>query len=339
MFALSYFYVSTTSIRILQPDSHPASPHQVLPVLYVLIGGVGLALNSLAAWIFFRVPSDSGMVVYLKNMVVADLLMLFTFPWRVASELGLGGWQIRVAVCRYSAVLFYSSMYVGIILMGLISLERYVKVVRNSSSCTHPLQRVGFTRVLALLTWSLLLLSVLPNVMLTSKPADEESSRHCVQLKTPLGQQWHKVSSYFGVALFWATVLVLAFCYSSIAHHFYKSYRRVRQDDSGVYSKSNCSIFSLLAVFFICFVPYHICRVTYTQSQLPGSGFSWHSRYMLFQAKEVTLFLSALNVCLDPVIYFLMCTKFRESLLKKLPRGRGGPKRCSLTTEQTVSNM
>ncbi|CAB1348473.1 unnamed protein product [Coregonus sp. 'balchen'] len=83
-------------------------------------------------------------------------------------------------------------------------------------------------------------------------PADKERSRYCGQLKTRLDQQWHKVSSYFNVALFWATVLVLAFCYSSIARHFYKLYRRVRQDDSGVYSMSHCSIFSLLAVLFIC---------------------------------------------------------------------------------------
>ncbi|XP_056138912.1 P2Y purinoceptor 14 [Lampris incognitus] len=315
--------------------------HQALPALYLLICVVGMFLNGLAAWIFFRVPSDSGLVVYLKNMVVADLLMLATFPLRAASEMGVGGWRLRVAVCRYTAVLFYSSMYVGIVFMGLISLERYVKIVRHcssssfSSSSLRFLQSVGAARVFSLLMWSLMLLCVLPNAVLTSRLADERSSRHCMQLKTPLGIHWHRISTLFSVALFWATLLVLAFCYASIARRIYQSCSRVRQDGSDVCRKSNRSIFSILAVFFVCFVPYHTCRVPYTLSQMPGAGYSDASRFLLFQLKEATLFLSALNVCLDPVIYFLMCRTFRESLLTKLSQRR----RPSLATAQSLSNM
>ncbi|KAK9962639.1 hypothetical protein ABG768_007996 [Culter alburnus] len=80
--------------------------HQVLPVLYF----------------------SSALVVYLKNMVVADILMLFTYPWHVVGDLGYGGLQLKLIVCRYTAVLFYLSMYTGITFMSLISLERYFKV-------------------------------------------------------------------------------------------------------------------------------------------------------------------------------------------------------------------
>ncbi|TKS80573.1 P2Y purinoceptor 14 [Collichthys lucidus] len=325
--------------------------HQVLPPLYFIIFVVGTCLNGVAAWIFFRVPSDSGLVVYLKNMVVADLLMLSTFPFRSAAQLGLGGWHLHVIMCRYTAVLFYSSMYVGILFICFISLERYVKIVRHTSSSSssascmsrsggvsvlHLLQSVGFARVLAVLTWSLLLLCVFPNVLLTSRPAHEGNARHCMKLKTPLGVQWHRVSTFFSVSLFWLTLLILAFCYASIACRVYQSYRRVRQNNSDARRKSNRSIFSILAVFFICFVPYHVCRVPYTLSQMPASDFSEHTRFLLFQLKEGTLFLSALNVCLDPIIYFLMCRIFRESLLRKLS-GRGA--RRSLTTAQSLSNI
>ncbi|KAK9520397.1 hypothetical protein VZT92_020289 [Zoarces viviparus] len=330
-----------------------AFTQQVLPSLYLLIFVVGSALNGVAAWIFFRVPSDSGLVVYLKNMVVADLLMLASFPFRPAAQLGLGGWRLHVVICRYTSVLFYSSMYVGILFMGLISLERYVRIMRTSSSTSsssscrsrlgrvsplHLLQSVSFARVLALLTWSLLLFCMLPNVVLTSRPADEQNSRHCIQLKTPLGVRWHRVSTYFSVGLFWVTLLVLAYCYTSIACRVYRSYRRVRRprNSSDVCRKSNRSIFSLLAVFFVCFVPYHMCRVPYNLSQRPESGFSWETRFWLLQLKEGTLFLSALNVCFDPVIYFLMCRTFRESLIRKLS---GRERRRSTTTAQSLSHI
>lgn len=340
-------HLNATRLSNNQSDYSNVFTHHVLPALYVVIWALGVSLNGMAAWIFFRVPSDSGLVVYLKNMVVADLLMLASFPFRVAAELDLGGWWLHVAVCRYTAVIFYFSMYLGIIIMGFISVERYVKVVRHTSSTScgalfgrsssqHLLQSVGFARLLALLTWSLLLLCVLPNAVLTSRPANEDTARKCIQLKTPLGVQWHKMSSLSCAALFWVTLLVVAFCYASIARRVYQSYRRVRQDGSHACRKSNRSIFSILAVFFICFVPYHVCRVPYTLSQMPDSDYSKEVRFLLFQVKEGTLFLSALNVCLDPIIYFLMCRTFRESLLRKLPRGE---RKRSLNNAHSLSNI
>lgn len=338
-------HLNSTCLSTNQSDFSSVFTHQVLPPLYFITCIVGVSLNGIAAWIFFRVPSDSGLVVYLKNMVVADILMLLTFPFKLAAQLGLGGLHLHVVICRYTAVLFYSSMYVGILFMGLISLERYVKIVRHTTPCRsrtggvsvlHFLQSVGVARVLACLTWSLLLFSVLPNVILTSKPATEQNARQCMKLKTPLGVQWHRVSTFFSVGLFWVTLLVLGFCYTSIARQVYQSYRRVRCNNSDVCRKSNRSIFSLLAVFFVCFVPYHVCRVPYTLSQMPATCFSLDTRFLLFQLKEATLYLSALNVCLDPIIYFLMCRNFRESLLRKLS---GRERRRSLTTAQSLSNI
>lgn len=319
---------------------------QVLPVLYALICAGGLVLNGLAAWIFLRVPSTSGLVVYLKNMMVSDFLMLLSFPWRVASDVGLGGWRMRLVVCRYTAVLFYLSMYTGIAFMSLISLERYVKIVRASSSSSSRLcpshassllQRVPMARALALLVWILLLICMLPNTLLTNLPAAEGCS--CMELKSTLGQRWHEVSAHLIVAIFWLTLVLMAFCYTSIARHVYRSYRRVHRGGSYVGRKSNRSILSLLAVFFICFVPYHVCRVPYTLSQRSGATFSTNTRFHLFQAKEATLFLSALNVCLDPIIYFLMCKTFRESLLHKLSAAEGGDRRPSVTNGLSVSNL
>ncbi|XP_053278755.1 P2Y purinoceptor 14 [Pleuronectes platessa] len=333
-----------------QSDLSSVFTHQVLPSLYLIICLVGLGLNGVAAWIFFRVPSDSGMVVYLKNMVVADLLMLATFPFKLASQLELGGWRIHVVTCRYTAVLFYYSMYVGIVFMGLVSIERYLKIVRHTSSCCtsscrsrlcgtsalHLMQSVGFARVLALLTWSLLLICALPNCILTSKPAHEGNARDCIGLKTPLGVKWHHGSISFIVFLFWVTLLVLVFCYVSIAHRVYQSYRRAQTSTSNVCRKSNRSIFSILAVFVICFVPYHVCRLPYTFSQKTESDLSYDTRFLLFQLKKGTLFLSSLNVCLDPIIYVLTCQTFRESLLRKLS---GRETMRTLTTAQSASNI
>ena len=41
----------------------------VLPCLYSVLFLVALVLNSLAAWIFYKIPNTSTFVVYLKNVV------------------------------------------------------------------------------------------------------------------------------------------------------------------------------------------------------------------------------------------------------------------------------
>lgn len=310
-------------LRANSTDFGSVFTRDVCPVLYALICAIGLILNGLAAWIFFRVPNTSGMVVYLKNMVVADLLMLFSFPWRVANDLGLGGWYLRMVVCRYTAVLFYLGMYTGIIFMSLISLERYVKIVHTSSCLTGPctlrtftfLQQVTVARFLGFLSWALMLFCMLPNTLLTNKPAVDTCS--CMDMKSKFGRRWHDISAHSAVAIFWVTLVFMCFCYSSIAWQVYSSYRKVKRGSSKASRKSNRSIFSLLAVFFVCFVPYHVCRVPYTLSQRFNTSLSIQSQVHLLQAKEVTLLMASFNVCLDPLVYFLMCRTFRELLLRK----------------------
>ncbi|KAF3848210.1 hypothetical protein F7725_021238, partial [Dissostichus mawsoni] len=330
-----------------QSDFRSVFTLQVLPPLYMLTCLVGGVLNGVAACIFFRVPSDSGLVVYLKNMVVADFLMLSTFPFKVAAELRVGGWRMHVVTCRYTTVLFYYSMYVGMVFMGFISLERYVKIVRHTSSNTstcgskwcsvsklHLLQSVGFARVLALLTWVFMLLSVLPNVLLTSNPANEINARRCMKLKTPFGLQWHHFIAYFNNALFWLTLFLLSFCYASIACHLYSSYRRVRREQSDACRKSKRSIFSLLAVFFV------LLRSVPRASPRAESGFSEDARFWLFQLKEATLFLSAINVCrprhLLPNVPHLQGIAAQEAVGRRGRRRRRGG---SLTTGQSVINL
>ncbi|KAL1260084.1 hypothetical protein QQF64_007911 [Cirrhinus molitorella] len=309
-------YINNTQTVPKNSTNFSMFTHQVLPVLYAIICACAFILNGIAAWIFFRVPSSSALVVYLKNMVVADVLMLFTYPWRVVSDLGYGGLELKLIVCRYTAVLFYLSMYTGITFMSLISLERYFKIVRSTSGVSSFLQRVPVAKALTLLTWGVMMFLMLPNAILTNQPMPEVFS--CMALKSILGRRWHEISAHFIVGIFWVAFLLMAFCYTSITCHVYRSYRRVQRDSNEARRRSNRSIFSLLAVFVFCFVPYHVCRVPYTLSQRHKDGISNHNRFMLFQIKEATLFLTALNVCLDPVIYFFMCKTFRESLLQKM---------------------
>ena len=66
----------------------------------------------------------------------------------------------------------------------------------------------------------------------------------------------------------------------------------------------------------MCFVPYHIVRVFYIITQMSETSCYWKG--VVDQANEVALLFSALNSCLDPVMYFLLSSPMRKQVMRLL---------------------
>ncbi|KAB0364997.1 hypothetical protein FD754_009153 [Muntiacus muntjak] len=288
---------------------------QVIPALYFVVFVAGILLNGVSGWVFFYVPSSKSFIVYLKNIVVADFLMSLTFPFKVLGDSGLGPAQLNVFVCRVSAVVFYINMYVSVMFFGLIGFDRYYKIVKPL--LTSFIQSVSYSKLLSVLVWGLTLLIALPNMILTNRGVAGAARVRCMDLKSELGLKWHKASSYVFVAIFWIVFLSLIVFYTAITKKIFKSHLKSRKNSISVKKKSSRNIFSIMFVFFICFVPYHIARIPYTHSQTEAH-YNCQSKEILLYVKEFSLLLSAANVCLDPIIYFFLCQPFREVLCKKL---------------------
>ncbi|NXW63511.1 P2Y14 protein, partial [Eurystomus gularis] len=287
----------------------------VIPLVYCLIFLIGLLLNGVAAWIFLYVPSHKSFIVYLKNIVVADLLMSLTFPFKILADSEIAPPQLNTFVCRYSAVVFYTNMYIGITFFGFIGFDRYYKIVRPLfTSFVHT---VNYSKVVSVIIWLLLMLLSFPNMFLTNEITEENYSRKCIALKSELGRQWHKASNYICTGIFWVVFLLLIIFYTSISKKIYSSYKKFGRSSDVTKRKTSRNIFSIMLVFVVCFVPYHLCRIPYTLSQT-SSQFDCQAKTALYYAKEFTLLLSAANICLDPIICFFLCLPFKEKLYQKL---------------------
>lgn len=301
----------------------------VFPVLYSILLILGLSLNALAAWVFLRIPSKSHFIIYLKNIVVADIIMTLTFPFKILSDANVASVGIRIFVCRVSSVLFYLTMYISILFFGLISIDRCRKTMWPFVG-TNP-KRLLHRKLLSGVIWTSLLALSLPNVILTSRPNIGERFK-CSDLKTELGLQWHEVVNHICQVIFWGNLIIVITCYTLISRELYKSYARTRSP-RGTQSKKKhiqVNVFLVLAVFFICFVPFHFARVPYTISQTRALLFSCPQKLFFFKLKESTLWLSSLNSVLDPLIYFFLCKSFRSSLFNVM---RLAPGRCRILRE------
>ncbi|MEQ2188650.1 hypothetical protein GOODEAATRI_017152 [Goodea atripinnis] len=75
-------------------------------------------------------------------------------------------------------------------------------------------------------------------------------------------------------------------------------------------AKSQRNMLVLVTVFCICFVPYHLIRLPYAFKKNLFCSWSW----WFFYLKELSVLVSVLNVCLDPLIYFIFCKAFRAQM-------------------------
>ncbi|XP_015669798.1 P2Y purinoceptor 14 isoform X4 [Protobothrops mucrosquamatus] len=288
---------------------------QVVPLIYGFIFIGGILLNAAAAWIFLHIPSKTSFIVYLKNIVTADLIMSLTYPFKILSDSKIGHWQLNVVVCRYSAVIFYLNMYISITLFGLIGFDRCFKIMKPQFSTSA--YNVQCSKIVCLVIWLLQILISFPNIILTNQTPTEDNSNDCMKLKSHLGIQWHTASSYTCLGIFWIVFFLLIVFYSSIAKKIYISHQKFKKNSKLVKKKTNRNIFTIMFVFIVCFVPYHLVRAPYTLNQIKGD-YHCEIKNMLFYLKELTLLLSAANVCLDPVIYVFLCQPFKEKLYQKL---------------------
>lgn len=85
----------------------------------------------------------------------------------------------------------------------------------------------------------------------------------------------------------------------------YDSYRKSKSKDSKNNKRLEGKVFVVVAVFFVCFAPFHFSRIPYTHSQT-NSKTDCRLQNQLFLAKEATLFWQQLTFAWIPNIYTLM---------------------------------
>ncbi|XP_013913419.1 PREDICTED: P2Y purinoceptor 14-like [Thamnophis sirtalis] len=296
-------------------DRNEIITQQIIPLLYGFIFIGGILLNAVAAWIFLHIPSKTSFIVYLKNIVAADLIMSLTYPFKIVFHSKIGHWQLDFVFCRFFAVIFYLNMYINITLFGLIGFDRCFKVMKPQFSTSAF--SVRCSKIVCLVLWLLQIVISFPNIILTNQLPTKNNSIDCMKFKSPLGVQWHLVSNYTCLGTFWIVFFLLIVFYSSIAKKIYISHQKFKKNSTLAKKKTNRNIFTIMFVFIVCFVPYHLVRAPYTLKQIKPD-YDCEIENILYYLKEFTLILSAANVCLDPVIYVFLCQPFKEKLYQKL---------------------
>ena len=182
---------------------------------------------------------------------------------------------------------------------------RYLKVVQPLG--THILQTVRAAHIISTATWVFFLAVTGVFVILsfhTQKPVTSVLER-CEESHNGQFSLLPKIMQTCCAAMFLSVLVSLVFFYYSISRRVSLAQQRLPASSSCTkLAKSRRNMLVLVSVFCFCFVPYHLVF-------LPKVFLWCSSSKFLYYVKEVSIMMSVLNVCLDPLIYFILCKKFR----------------------------
>ncbi|KAG9348962.1 hypothetical protein JZ751_029279 [Albula glossodonta] len=284
-----------------------------LAVFYSMFFVLGLAGNLLAIWVFLFVHGKKNSVhVFLVNVAVADLLLIVCLPFRMVYHSRGNVWPLSGAFCKVVGNVFYMNMYISITLLGLISVDRYIKIQR--ASLGRKLRSSTWSVVACGVIWTLSIAATIPMAMFSD---DNEDPDKCFQYRKRQGAKGKAYFNCFLVALFWLVFLSLVVSYGKIAFKLLGSSREKPDlPNAQRYSRTAKKSFFVLFLFTVCFVPYHAFRSFYIHSQIHEMPCSWIS--LMDRTNEVVLLFSTFNSCLDPVMYFLLSGSIRKATLQIL---------------------
>ncbi|XP_047450700.1 P2Y purinoceptor 13-like [Mugil cephalus] len=291
---------------------------RVVPSMFFAMFPIALLLNGVATWVSLHLKSTSTFVVYLKNLVAADVIMTVNLLIKAAVDLPGVSNEMVILSCRCFSVFFYSTMYTSIALLGLISLDRFFKILLPHSKFG---QNLTVSKLISGLMWVILFgCTGLPNIILSNKPVVNMTKiTTCMLLKGPVGLKFHKHTVIFLNAFFWFVSVIIVVCYICIANKVIQSFRNSGSTNSQGKQKVKLRVFLVIIVFFVSFGPYHIVRIPYTFMQVSSSSSFTDCSFVAGKfMKELSLWLATTNVCMDPLIYVFLCREFKEKLLSMM---------------------
>ncbi|KAM4743496.1 P2Y purinoceptor 14-like isoform 2-T2 [Anableps anableps] len=305
--------MNTSNSSDCEPVHKPAN--MFFMVIYSLIFLVGLVLNGFTLRVYFCVAqhqASSSVTIYLKNLAASDFLISLCLPLRIMN-FATNSTLIRQVYCNFGASAFYLNMYASILFMGYIAANRYTKIVHRLGN--HFFQKTRTAYIISVLTWGFLLAMTSTYVilsLLTQKPEGELPGMvSCDVLHSKELHLLYKVIHSCSAAIFVFVLISLIWLYHSTSRKLMLAQKnQSTSSNSEKLAKARRNMLVLVTVFCICFVPYHLVRLPYAFKKTLFCSWSW----WFFYLKELTVLVSVLNVCLDPLIYFIFCKAFRAQL-------------------------
>ncbi|XP_071371610.1 lysophosphatidic acid receptor 6a [Centroberyx affinis] len=310
-------------------------------IVFSIVFVVGLITNVAAMYIFaFTLKLRNETTTYMMNLVVSDLLFVFTLPLRVFYFINRS-WPFGGVLCKLSVSLFYTNMYGSMLFLTCISVDRFLAIVHPLRSRTLRTKRNA--KIVCVAVWVLVLAGSLPTgfKLETTSPQNNHSTvTFCFENFS--SNQWKshlsKVVIFIETVGFLIPLLLNVVCSVMVL----QTLRRPQTISRG--GKLNKTkilrmIIVHLSIFCFCFIPYNVNLVFYAlvrTKTLKGCFVESVVRTIY----PIALCIAVSNCCFDPIVYYFTSETIQNSIKRKSQLSRSYDAKFSEALQsETSSNL
>uniref|UniRef100_G3TR93 G protein-coupled receptor 31 n=2 Tax=Loxodonta africana TaxID=9785 RepID=G3TR93_LOXAF len=280
----------------------------LVTTLLMLEFGLGLLANAIALWtFFFRLKVWKPYVVYLFNLVMADLLLTICLPFHITFYLRHKKWSSGRTSCQALLFLLSLSRGVGVAFLTAVALDRYFRVV-------HPRLKVNllsprWARAISGCVW-LLMMALTHQSLFVPKAARNTTECRSFYPREDFsfGVIWKESLFLLQFVLPFGLIL---FCNAAIIRTLRKRIRDPEKQPKLQRAKALVTV--VVVLFGLCFLPSFLARILMDVFRRSDSC---RMRRVVEHTSDVASSLTYLNSVLNPMVYCFSNPTFRYSYRK-----------------------
>ncbi|KAM6893945.1 2-oxoglutarate receptor 1-like [Xenentodon cancila] len=282
--------------------------HYYLPVSYSLIFIVGLVGNvtSISIYLTKLRPWKSSNIIMI-NLAVTDLLYVLTLPFLVYYYSNKDSWMLGDFMCRFVRFGFHFHLYGSILFLTCVAVFRFVVVIQPLRAA--QIQKKFWGIIACSAVWIIAAAEVAPMLPIISV-SNKNNKIYCLDFANTIPISAVRTYSWLLTAIGFALPLVVVFiCYIGV----------VKQLARGPNSSSSCRMRArrvtvlILVVFVMCFLPYHILRVLWIETQRTAD--KQCMQHIVHAAYIISRPLAGINTFFNLALYTLSGNKFRRAFV------------------------
>jgi hypothetical protein len=230
---------------------------------------------------------------YLLHLALSDLVFLSGIPFFLSSLI-TSSWIFGGFVCKLFFLTQGVNQYTSIIILALLSFDRYLAVCYSAKSIIWR-TRVN-PNLLLILTWILSFILMLPIIAFTTTQSSNSTEVQCI-IDLPFPQSrflYYFVMTYASTITFFLPISLMTYFYIRIVgrlkHNVSQQHRRSRTS-MRTRRKVSVLVLTVISVHIFCCSPYWAFQVLNTSGLLP------QKRSILLRVSSITQFLLFVNYC------------------------------------------
>uniref|UniRef100_UPI00398E7EAC succinate receptor 1-like n=1 Tax=Pristiophorus japonicus TaxID=55135 RepID=UPI00398E7EAC len=257
--------------------------------------------------------------IYLFNLSISDLIFICTLPMFVVYYANNKRWVFGNFLCKLNRYILYTNMYLSILFLVCISIDRYLLV--SNPLRFHIFQRRRTAIFICIALWIFVTLEIVPTLTFIGADgvtaADNSTFIKCVDYASS-GNPSHNLIynmclTFFGFLL--PMCIMGVFCVQTARKLNKINQERIR---NVTLEKPLTLVILAIVIFSALFTPYHILRTARMVSRLEVINLSDCTIEGIKAAYAIARPIAFLSTITNPIFYFLAGDKFRETITSSI---------------------